>query len=284
MCKKENFVLRLSVDEGKKIARGFRQEYGEDNSKCILSPIKVIIKFLGRHFYSILALIIICNYFCFALRYTHAIFLYYFKNVIPALVASIGVFEGFTYNRRQAYKEIVTRERINWLHKMQDKLALYLELTSSSDQKGKEPDQVKPNQENSVKDEGDKSPERLYHEISDKDEGVKSPERLYHEILFNINHYKDAKAKTALENYHRAYKGNWEGCQGGQADQNIEIELKAINEDADKKTFIIKDTEDLSKKIRANASKSKEELRKEVEEEFTNIFKKVWKDIKEEAD
>ncbi|MFR7872542.1 hypothetical protein [Peptoniphilus grossensis] len=267
MCEEENFVLRLSGEEGKKIARGFRQEYDEDNFKCNLSPLKAILKFLGRHFYSILALIIICKYFCFAFRYTHAIFLYYFKNVIPALVASIGVFEGFTYNRRQAYKEIVTRERISWLHKMQEKLALYLELTSSSDQKGKKPDQKNSSQG-----------------ISDEDEDYKSPERLYHEILFNINHNKDVKAKTALENYHRAYKENWEGCQGGQADQEIDIELKAINEDADKKTFIIKDTEELSKKIREKTSKSKEELRKEVEEEFTNIFKKVWKDIKEEAD
>ena len=267
MSEKEKFELRISGDECKIIARGLRQEYGKDNSKDKKNYIKAIIKFLGRHFYSILALIIICIYFCFALRYTHAIFLYYFKNVIPALVASIGVFEGFTYNRRQAYKEIVTRERISWLHKMQENLALYLELTSSSDQKGK-------GSGKKISSQG----------ISDKDEGDKSPERLYHEILFNINHNKDVKAKTALENYHRAYKENWKGCQGGQADQEIDIELKAINEDADKKTFIIKDTEELSKKIRENSPKCKEDLRKEVEEEFTNIFKNVWKDIKEEAD
>lgn len=284
MSEKEKFELRISGDECKIIARGLRQEYGKDNSKDKKNYIKAIIKFLGRHFYSILALIIICIYFCFALRYTHAIFLYYFKNVIPALVASIGVFEGFTYNRRQAYKEIVTRERINWLHKMQDKLALYLELTSYHDQKGQESCQENPNQENSVEDKDYKSPERLYHEISVNYEGDKLPDRLYHKILFNINHIKDAGAKTALENYHRAYKENLEGCQGGQAAQDIYIELEAYKEDADKKTFIIKDTDELSKKIREKPSKSKEDLRKEVEEEFTNIFKKVWKDIKEEAD
>ena len=284
MSEKEKFELRISGDECKIIARGLRQEYGKDNSKDKKNYIKAIIKFLGRHFYSILALIIICIYFCFALRYTHAIFLYYFKNVIPALVASIGVFEGFTYNRRQAYKEIVTRERINWLHKMQDKLALYLELTSYHDQKGQESCQENPNQENSVEDKDYKSPERLYHEISVNYEGDKLPDRLYHKILFNINHIKDAGAKTALENYHRAYKENLEGCQGGQAAQDIYIELEAAKEDADKKTFIIKDTDELSKKIREKPSKSKEDLRKEVEEEFTNIFKKVWKDIKEEAD
>ncbi len=284
MSEKEKFELRISGDECKIIARGLRQEYGKDNSKDKKNYIKAIIKFLGRHFYSILALIIICIYFCFALRYTHAIFLYYFKNVIPALVASIGVFEGFTYNRRQAYKEIVTRERINWLHKMQDKLALYLELTSYHDQKGQESCQENPNQENSVEDKDYKSPERLYHEISVNYEGDKLPDRLYHKILFNINHIKDAGAKTALENYHRAYKENLEGCQGGQAAQDIYIELEAYKEDADKKTFIIKDTDELSKKIREKTSKSKEDLRKEVEEEFTNIFKKVWKDIKEEAD
>lgn len=267
MCEKEKFELRLSGEEGKKILSYLRQKFNKNKFKCILSPIKVIIKFLGRHFYSILALIIICIYFCFALRYTHAIFLYYFKNVIPALVASIGVFEGFTYNRRQAYKEIVTRERISWLHKMQENLALYLELTSSSDQKGKGSGKKNSSQG-----------------ISDKDEGDKSAEGLYHEILFNINHDKDAKAKIALENYHRAYKENWRGFQGGQAYQDIYIELEVCPEEEDKKTFKIKDIEELSKKIRENTPKSMEELRKEVEEEFTNIFKEVWKDIKEEAD
>lgn len=284
MSEKENFELRLSGEEGKKILSYLKQKFNKNNFRCNISPLKAILKFLGRHFYSLLALIIICKYFCFALRYTHAIFLYYFKNVIPALVASIGVFEGFTYNRRQAYKEIVTRERINWLHKMQDKLALYLELTSSSDQKGKGSGKKNSSQGISDKDEGDKSAEGLYHEISVNYEGDKLPDRLYHEILFNINHIKDANAKTALENYHRAYKENWEGCQGGQADQDIYIELEACNEDVDKKAFKIKDTEELSKKIRENTSKSKEELRKEVEEEFTNIFKNVWEDIKEEAD
>ena len=267
MSEKENFELRLSGEEGKKILSYLKQKFNKNNFRCNISPLKAILKFLGRHFFTIFALIIICTYFYFAHRYTHPIFLYYFKNVIPALVASIGVFEGFKYNRRQAYKEIVTRERINWLHKMQDKLALYLELTSYHDQKGQESCQENPNQENSV-----------------EDKDYKSPERLYHEILFNINHNKDVKAKTALENYHRAYKENWKGCQGGQADQDVYIELEACNADADKKTFIIKDTEELSKKIRENTPKCKEDLRKEVEEEFTNIFKNVWKDIKEEAD
>lgn len=267
MSEKEKFELRISGDECEKIARSLKQEYDKDNSKDKKNYKKAIIKFLGRHFFTIFALIIICIYFCFAHRYTHAIFLYYFKNVIPALVASIGVFEGFKYNRRQAYKEIVTRERINWLHKMQDNLALYLELTSYHDKKGKKPCQGKPNKVNSA-----------------EDKDYKSPERLYHEILFNINHNKDAKAKTALENYHRAYKENWKGFQGGQAYQDIYIELEVCPEEEDKKTFKIKDIEELSKKIRGNTPKSKEELRKEVEEEFTNIFKEVWKDIKEEAD
>lgn len=267
MSEKEKFELRISGDECEKIARGLRQEYDKDNSKDKKNYKKAIIKFLGRHFFTMFALIIICTYSYFAFRYTHAIFLYYFKNVIPALVASIGVFEGFTYNRRQAYKEIVTRERISWLHKMQENLALYLELTSSSDQKGKGSGKKNSSQG-----------------ISDKDEGDKSAEGLYHEILFNINHDKDAKAKIALENYHRAYEENWEGFQVGQDYQYIYIELEVCPEEEDKKTFIIKDTEELSKKIRGNTPKSKEELRKEVEEEFTNIFKEVWKDIKEEAD
>ena len=53
-------------------------------------------------------------------------------TVLAALIGVNGVLAGFYFNKKQTYKEIVTRERIEWLHKMQENLALYLELTSSN--------------------------------------------------------------------------------------------------------------------------------------------------------
>lgn len=99
-------------------------------------------------------------------------------TVLAALIGVTGVFAGFYFNKKQTYKEIVTRERIEWLHKMQENLALYLDLTSSN------------------KEEREKL-EEDYKNTLDK---------LYYEIIFNINHHKDKKALKALEKYHKEYE------------------------------------------------------------------------------
>lgn len=52
--------------------------------------------------------------------------------IFSALITVFGVFAGFVFNKRQTYKEIVTRERIEWLHKMQEALAEFLALTSEN--------------------------------------------------------------------------------------------------------------------------------------------------------
>ena len=53
--------------------------------------------------------------------------------IISALITVTGVFVGFYFNKKQTYKEIVTRERIEWLHKMKEALAEYLSITSKND-------------------------------------------------------------------------------------------------------------------------------------------------------
>lgn len=99
-------------------------------------------------------------------------------TVLAALIGVNGVLAGFVFNKRQTYKEIVTRERIEWLHKMQENLALYLELTSSN------------------KEEREKLEEDYKNTV----------DKLYYEIIFNINHHKDKKALKALEKYHKEYE------------------------------------------------------------------------------
>ena len=99
-------------------------------------------------------------------------------TVLAALIGVTGVFAGFYFNKRQTYKEIVTRERIEWLHKIQEKLAFYLDLTTSN------------------KEEREKLEEDYKNTV----------DKLYYEIIFNINHRKDKKALKALEKYHKEYE------------------------------------------------------------------------------
>ena len=99
-------------------------------------------------------------------------------TVLAALIGVNGVLAGFYFNKKQTYKEIVTRERIEWLHKMQENLALYLDLTSSN------------------KEEREKLEEDYKNTV----------DKLYYEIIFNINHHKDKKALKALEKYHKEYE------------------------------------------------------------------------------
>lgn len=99
-------------------------------------------------------------------------------TVLAALIGVNGVLAGFYFNKKQTYKEIVTRERIGWLHKMQENLALYLDLTSSNKEERKK---LEEDYKNTV-------------------------DKLYYEIIFNINHRKDKKALKALEKYHKEYE------------------------------------------------------------------------------
>ncbi|MDU6784279.1 hypothetical protein [uncultured Peptoniphilus sp.] len=201
-------------------------------------------------------------------------------KVLSALIAVIGVFAGFYYNKREKYKEIVTKERIEWLHKMQENLSEYLVLTSSGKAKDIDRDKVR---------------------------------KLYYEIILNINHENDKEALAAIKNYHRLVLGEPEKITLNLAlTQDKKIELLAVSEGENELLFKIKDESERDKlkgliedeKLKdiligevkfknKNKGKDKKEkdrskeislLREEVSEEFTEIFKKVWEDIKEEAD
>ncbi|WP_195443393.1 hypothetical protein [Peptoniphilus harei] len=180
-------------------------------------------------------------------------------TVLAALIGVNGVLAGFYFNKKQTYKEIVTRERIEWLHKMQENLALYLDLTSSNKEERKK---LEEDYKNTV-------------------------DKLYYEILFNINHVKDEKAMNALENYHMEYKNKKnkkskeetkDDAQKNNEDKDkFEIELEKI----DKNTFKIKDSKELEETFKHIIEE--DELKDEVMKEFVEIFYKTWRDIKGEA-
>lgn len=97
---------------------------------------------------------------------------YYFhsnlRKILPALITAAGVFEGFNINRKKSFKEIVTKERIKWLHRIQNNLSEYLKLTRNGKIKRKDKDKVT---------------------------------ELYYKIIFNINHKEHKKALDAIKNF-----------------------------------------------------------------------------------
>ena len=97
---------------------------------------------------------------------------YYFlsnlKIILPALITAAGVFEGFNINRKKSFKEIVTKERIKWLHRIHNNLTEYLKLSRNGEIKREDKDKVT---------------------------------ELYYKIIFNINHEDDKEALDAIKNY-----------------------------------------------------------------------------------
>lgn len=204
--------------------------------------------------------------------------------IFSAIITVFGVFAGFYFNKKQTYKEIVTRERIEWLHKMQEKLAYYLEPTSSTETTSDPNKKAKASVEDNV-----------------------TANRLYYELSFNINHHKDADALKALNKYHYARYGKPDKIKVNLAlIDEVKLELVLDKGEEDELLFIIKDERELEKlkdiispnelgkiklgKENKNFDEGKEFekelalLKKDLSEEFTKIFNETWGDIKREAD
>lgn len=157
-------------------------------------------------------------------------------KVLSALIAVIGVFTGFYYNKREKYKEIVTKERIEWLHKMQENLSEYLVLTSSGKAKDIDRDKVR---------------------------------KLYYEIILNINHENDKEALDAIKTYN-------DYIFGRELVRNIKIrkgiiELESQDTHEVKKFTYYKYKKNFGK-LRSNVEKSFAEIFKNV---WENIKKEA---------
>lgn len=204
--------------------------------------IKSIYKFVRnsffiRHFLCLFVFVLLIIYLY--LSYKKDIRTYFFlsnlKVILPALLAAAGVFEGFNINKKKSFKEIVSKERIDWLHRLQNNLSEYLKLT----RKGK---------------------------AKDKDKVTK----LYYEIIFAINHEEHKKALDAIKIYN-------DYIFGRELEKDIKIKKKIIGIES-------QESHELKKFKCYVYINNFEKLRSEVEKNFTEIFKEVWEDIKEEAD
>lgn len=205
-------------------------------------------------------------------------------SIIAASIAVLGVYFTVMENKKKTYNEIVTRERIEWLHKMQEKLAYYLEPTSATEAKSDSNEEAKASVEDNA-----------------------TVNRLYYELSFNINHHKDADALKALNNYHYARNGKPDKIKVNLAlKDEVKLELVLDKGEEGELLFIIKDKSELDKlkdlissgelekikigKENENLDEEKEFekelalLKKDLSEEFTKIFNETWGDIKREAD
>lgn len=211
----------------------------KDKDHTWINPINNCLKksFFLRHFlcFFVFILLIIYLYFSYKNDIRTYFFLSNLKVILPALVAGAGVFEGFNINRKKSFKEIVTKERINWLHRLQNNLSEYLRLT----RKGKAVDEDKVT-------------------------------RLYYKIIFAINHEEDKKALDSLKIYN-------DYIFGKELEKNIKIKKKIMEIES-------QDSHEVKKFKCYVYINNFEKLRREVEKNFTEIFKNVWEDVKEEAD
>ncbi len=113
--------------------------------------------------------------------------------IFAACISVFGVLIGYIFNKRQTYKEIVTRERIEWLHKMQEALAEFLALTSKNDLLNRDKDKL------------DKARELYYLIISnlnvkeDKEKKIKN-EREAVELLYK---YANSRGLDVELNFNR---------------------------------------------------------------------------------
>lgn len=278
----------------------------EDNNRCIISQGLAKIKkpfvnnksseeknlctFTGICSFNLLILVILF----LLVFYYKALSSDLVAKVLSALIAVVGVFAGFFFNKKQTYKEIVTKERINWLHKMQENLSEYLKLTNSIMEKDIE----------KIVNEKEKEKAKLL--IEEKKDKIN---KLYYEIIFNINHENDIVAYNTIKKYNSLVLGELEKIRVNLAiKEGVKLELVAVAGEEGELLFKIKDKSerkkliDLIKKeerknilIAEDKDKNKDIdekelpkeislLRKEVSEEFTKIFNETWNRIKEEAD
>lgn len=190
--------------------------------------------------------------------------------IFSALITVFGVFTGFVFNKRQTYKEIVTRERIKWLHKMQEALAEFLAITSN------------PKVTNRFKDKKDRARELYYLIISnlnvkeDKDKKKKN-ERDAVELLYK---YANSKGLDVELNFNRNLDSDED--KDSNATKSID-DLKKENKKLTKKINTLEDTIKILRKTE-EADSLAGLKRKEIISKYTEIFNETWNRIKNEAD
>ena len=196
-------------------------------------------------------------------------------SIVAASIAVLGVYYTAMENKKKTYNEIVTRERIEWLHKMQEALAEFLSITSNH------------KVTNRFKDNKDRARELYYLIISNlnvKKEDGKENDREAVESLYN---YTISKGLDVELNFDRNVDGE------EKKDYNVTKSIDDSEKEIDDLKDTIKTLEDTMKTLEdkikiLQESKKVDSLdghkRKEIIKQYTEIFNETWNRIKNEAD
>ena len=189
-------------------------------------------------------------------------------SIVAATIAVLGVYYTAMENKKKTYNEIVTRERIERLHKMQEALAEFMSITSNSKVK------------KGLKDKKDRARELYYLIISNlnvKEEDGKENERDAVESLYD---YAISKGLDVELNFDRNVDSD------EKKDSNVTKSIDELKEENEKLTKKIKTLEDTIKILRKTeeADKLTGHKRKEIIKQYTEIFNGTWNRIKDEAD
>lgn len=185
--------------------------------------------------------------------------------LLSSIITVFGVCVGYIFNKKQTYKEIVTKERIEWLHKMQEALAKFLALTSKD-----------------TLDENDKKTARkLYYliisNLNVKEEVGKKNDRKAVESLYTYARSKKLDVELNFDREIKCNKKTDSNCTEIQDEKEKEIEkLKKDIENLENKIKILENNGDTNHLAGPR--------RKEIISEYTKTFNETWNRIKEEAE
>lgn len=110
---------------------------GVENEKSIFKIIRIVCKVL---FYLLIGFMIFLyfNPSIIGKWISEDEFIKRLGKILPALIAVAGVYATVANNRKGTYKEIVTRERIDWIHDLRDSLAELMEIMEDNEVSGEE--------------------------------------------------------------------------------------------------------------------------------------------------
>lgn len=173
-------------------------------------------------------------------------------TILPAIIGVVGVFATVSNNRKGTYKEVVTRERIEWIHDLRDSLAELMEIMEDIEVTGEEKDQTAYKEE------------------------MRRVRQLYFRIISSLN--VDGEDEDLIEIRAILSLNKYLKDKGLELPLNFKTNELSLNYEDEKK-------EDLKN----NRDKDKYEFYEikgtsgEVISLFTMIYKDTWEDVKGEA-
>ena len=173
-------------------------------------------------------------------------------TILPAIIGVVGVFATVSNNRKGTYKEVVTRERIEWIHDLRDSLAELMEIMEDIEVTGEEKDQT------AYKEEMRRVRQLYFRIISSLNVDGEDEDLIEIRAILSLNKYlKDKRIELPL---------------------NFKIRDLSLVKDDDKKKMLENPRVENMYEFHEIEGTSEE-----VISLFTKIYKNTWEEVKGEA-